>query len=109
MLPIFFRARSVTTRVVCYFALVAITLLSLNLAIERIHYRSDIIQKLPGKHYEGVRHKAESRTALALGKTAPELSFVVSLSLLRLDFQQNLRTWPTLATTQERAPPLTLS
>jgi hypothetical protein len=51
----------------------------------------------------GEKHKA--RVQLALHTSAGDLSFGFSLSFLRFDFKQNLRTWPVLATGIERSPP----
>jgi hypothetical protein len=42
---------------------------------------------------------------LAFIISASGLSFIASLSLLRFDFKQNLRTWPVLATGIQRSPP----
>lgn len=51
----------------------------------------------------GEKHKGPAQ--LALHTSAGDLSFGFSLSFLRFDFKQNLRTWPVLATGIERSPP----
>ena len=63
-------------------------------APERIKARSDDLFRS--------KHNAPEDLAL---RSAAGLSFVRSLSQLRFDFKQNLRTWPVLATGIERSPP----
>jgi hypothetical protein len=51
------------------------------------------------------RGKHNGPADLAINKSASGLSFGSSLSLLRFDFKQNLRTWPVLSNGIERSPP----
>jgi hypothetical protein len=52
-----------------------------------------------------LRGKHNGPADLALNRSASGLSFGSSLSLLRFDFKQNLRTWPVLSNGIERSPP----
>ncbi len=101
------RAKSRATRVVCYLALMAIAVRTFDLGAETIssHFRFHVIQNGAAKGQDAVQQKTANRPALALNKVATDLSFVLSLSLLRFDFKQNLRTWPVLANDIARSPP----
>ena len=51
------------------------------------------------------RDKHNGPADLAINRSASGLSFGSSLSLLKFDFKQNLRTWPVLSNGIERSPP----
>ena len=99
-------ARVGVTGVFCWLALVTIVARTFDLGRETLssHFRFHVVQKV-SKGHDGAQQKAAGRPALALNKTATNLSFVFSLSLLRFDFKQNLRTWPILANNIARSPP----
>ena len=90
---------------VSYLLLITIVSLFLHYYLEGILVpsRLEAFQNAPGKGFEGVRQKAVDGPALAVNKAS--LRFVSSLSLLRFDLKQNLRTWPVLSNGLARSPP----
>src|SRR5262245_18057953 len=101
------RARVAVPGVFCYLALITIVAATFVLGAETLssHFRFHVGQKV-AKGHDGAQQTAAGKPALALNKTATNLSFVLSLSLLRFDFKHNLRTWPILANNIARSPPL---
>ena len=99
-------ARVAVTGIFCWLALITIVARTFDLGAETLssYFRFHVVQKV-SKGHDGAQQKAAGRPALALNKAATNLSFVFSLSLLRFDFKQNLRTWPILANNIARSPP----
>ena len=63
------------------------------------------LDRLKARANENFDRKYSTSGDLALHRGAGVLSFGLSLSALRFDFKQNLRTWPVLGTGIERSPP----
>jgi hypothetical protein len=99
--------RKGVTSVLYWLALITIAARTFDLGAETLtsYFRFHVFQKVSPKGQDGAQQKAAGGPALALNKTATDLSFVFSLSLLRFDFKQDLRTWPILANDFARAPP----
>jgi hypothetical protein len=62
-------------------------------------------ERIKVRHDDTLRGKHSASADLALLQSAAGMNIGFSLSLLRFDLKQNLRTWPVLATGIERSPP----
>jgi hypothetical protein len=84
-----------------------IFLLSADYSINGIvdHSRFPVTEKSKPRVTDSFRGKHNQSGDLPFIISASSLSFGFSLSLLKFDFKQNLRTWPVLGTGIQRSPP----